>query len=80
MSVTTTTQSGSMGTQRTGTSSRMSTKASRLSRNATRHDASRTGLRLSEEPLGLLEMDTREVPIENLLVIDSDQEGLPYGA
>lgn len=80
MSVMTTTQSGSMGTQRTGMSSRMSTKASQLSRNVTGHDASRTGLRLSEEPPGLLEMDIREVPLENLLVVDSDQEGLPYGA
>ncbi|KAG8158084.1 hypothetical protein KVR01_011845 [Diaporthe batatas] len=87
MSVTTTTQSGSSrtqrtgtSTQRTGTSTRMSTKASHLSRNGTRHGTSGTGLRLSEEPMGLLEMDTREVHVYENLVIDSDQEGLPYGA
>lgn len=80
MAVTTTTKSGSVGTQRTGVSTQMSTRASRLSRNATRHETSGTGLRLSEEPLGLLEMDTREVQLDGNIVIDSDQEGLPYGA
>lgn len=80
MAVTTTTKSGSVGTQRTGASMQMSTRASLLSRNATRHEASGTGLLLSEEPLGVLEMDTREVQLDSNLVIDSDQEGLPYGA
>lgn len=37
-------------------------------------------LRSSEEPLGLMEMDAQEVYVDNNLVIDSDQEGLPYGA
>ncbi|POS69745.1 hypothetical protein DHEL01_v211861 [Diaporthe helianthi] len=77
---TTTTQSGTMRTQRTGISTQMSTKASQMSRNATRHGTSGTGLLSSEEPLGLFDMDTREVHVDDNLVIDSDQEGLPYGA
>lgn len=79
-SMSVTTKSGSTGTQRTGVSTRLSTRASQMSRNATRHDAAGTGLRLSEEPLGLVEMDTQEVQMLGNVVIDSDHEGLPYGA
>ncbi|KAH8751605.1 hypothetical protein F5883DRAFT_207659 [Diaporthe sp. PMI_573] len=80
MSVTTTTKSGSVGTQRTGMSTKMSTRGSRMSRNATKHDTGGAMLRSSEEPLGLMEMDAQEVHVDNNLVIDNDQEGLPYGA
>lgn len=81
-SMSVTTKSGSVGTQRTAMSTAMSTKASQLSQNVTRHDAAGTGLRLSEEPLGPLEMDAQEVEVQTLrnMVIDSEHEGLPYGA
>lgn len=75
-----TTQSGSTGTQRTGLSTQISTRASHLSHNATRQDTAGTGLLLSEEPLGPLEMDAQEVQMLGNVVIDSDHEDLPYGA
>lgn len=79
-SMSVTTQTGSAGTQRTGMSTQISTRASQLSHNATRHDTAGTGLLLSEEPQGPLEMDAQEVQMLGNVVIDSDHEGLPYGA
>lgn len=64
-----TTQTGSTGTPRTGVSTHISTRASQLSHTAIRQDAGGRGLLLSEEPPNGLDM-----------VVDSDQEGLPYGA
>lgn len=72
-SMSVTTKSGSTGTQRTGVSTHISTRASQLSHTATGHDTGGGGLLLIEEPPNGLEM-----------VIDSDREalreGLPYGA
>ncbi|KAI3393297.1 hypothetical protein diail_4479 [Diaporthe ilicicola] len=78
MSVTTT--SGSAGTQRTGFSTQGSSRTPHLSHNVSRHDAAGKGGRLSEEPLGPLGMDTQEVQLPGNVVVDSDREGLPYGA
>lgn len=64
-----TTQTGSTGTQRTGVSTHISTRASQLSHTATRHDTGGRGLLSSEEPPHALDV-----------VVDSDPEGLPYGA
>lgn len=75
-----TTKSGNTGTQRTGMSTQNSTRASQLSHNVTRHETAGTRLGLSEEPLGLLEMDAQEVQTLGHVVIDSDHKGLPYGA
>ncbi|KAK7729304.1 hypothetical protein SLS63_006177 [Diaporthe eres] len=62
-SMSVTTQSGSTGTQRTGMSTQISTRASQLSHKATRHDTAGTGLLLREEPPSPLEMDAQEVQI-----------------
>lgn len=75
-----TTKSGSTGTQRTDVSTRMSTGVSQLSHGATGHDATGTRLRLSEEPMNLLEADSEEAQTLGNVVIDRDLEGLPYGA
>ncbi|KAL1869631.1 hypothetical protein Daus18300_005486 [Diaporthe australafricana] len=79
-SMSVTTMSGSTGTQQTNGSTQGSSRASQLSRNVSRHDNARTGLRLSEEPLGPLQMDRQEVRALGNVVVDSDREGLPYGA
>jgi hypothetical protein len=92
--MTVSTKSGSTGTQRTRMSTQMSRKASQMSRKATRHDAGGKGngkgggkskskgdgRRESEEPLDWMEMDAQEVRLDDSLVLDSDTEGLPYGA
>ncbi|KAK2609475.1 hypothetical protein N8I77_002972 [Diaporthe amygdali] len=79
-SMSVTTKSGSAGTQRTGVSTRISARASQLSQNTTRKDSGVLGTRLMEEPQGLLEMDAQEVQTLGNVVVDSDTEGLPYGA
>lgn len=79
-SMSVTTKTGSTGTQRTNMSTQISTKASQMSRSATRHDPGGRGLLLSEEPPSPLEMDTREIQMPENEVLDTDHEGLPYGA
>lgn len=79
-SMSVTTKTGSTGTQRTNMSTQISMRASQMSHSATRYDTGGRGLLLSEDPPSPLEMDAREIQMPENEVIETDHEGLPYGA